>query len=90
MRVELRLFAVARQRTGLASIGLDLPDGATVADLRRALIAARPDLAPLVPSLLFAVDSEYADDDHPIPPGSELAAIPPVSGGSSPTEQHPR
>jgi molybdopterin converting factor small subunit len=31
------------------------------------------------------VAAEYADDDTEIPPGAEVAAIPPVSGGALPT-----
>lgn len=84
MRVEVRLFAVARQRAGQPSIAVDLPDGATVADLKRALAAGHPELAPLVPSLMIALDADYAPDDRPISPGAEVAAIPPVSGGAGP------
>jgi hypothetical protein len=33
--------------------------------------------------MMFAIDADYAgDDERPIPPGAEVAAIPPVSGGS--------
>lgn len=81
MRVVVQLFALARQRAGRSEVTLDLPDGATATDLRRALAQDHPALAPLAPSLLIAVDAEYAPDDHPIPPGAEIAAIPPVSGG---------
>lgn len=81
MLVELRLFALARDRVGQPTVTLDLPELATVADLKRALIERRPELAPLLPALRFAVDSAYADDDATIPAGAELAAIPPVSGG---------
>jgi molybdopterin converting factor subunit 1 len=82
VRVEVRLFAVARQRVGRPSLFLELPAGATVADLKRALAETHPELAPIVPSLLIAVDADYATDDGPVPPGAEVAAIPPVSGGS--------
>lgn len=81
MLVELRLFALARDRAGRPTLALDLPEPATVADLKRALVAAVPGLEALLPVLKFAVDSEYADDATPIRAGSELAAIPPVSGG---------
>lgn len=81
MRVELKLFAVARQRLGAGSIALELPEGATVADLKNSLVESQPALAPLLPNLLIAVDNEYAPDDRPIPAGAEVAAIPPVSGG---------
>jgi molybdopterin synthase catalytic subunit len=82
LRVDIRLFAVARQRAGRDSLGVDLAEGATVADLKRALADASPALAPIVPALLIAIDNEYAPDGSPIPPGARVAAIPPVSGGS--------
>lgn len=82
MRVDLHLFAMARQRAGRSPLTLDLPEPARVADLKAALARAVPDLAALLPSIRIAVDSEYADDDRAIHPGSELAAIPPVSGGA--------
>ncbi len=83
MQVVLKLFAIARQKVGQPSITLDLPDGSTVADLKRALAVSHPSLVPLLPNLLIAVANEYARDDLPISPGAEVAAIPPVSGGSS-------
>ncbi|MFO0956683.1 MAG: MoaD/ThiS family protein [Isosphaeraceae bacterium] len=81
MWVELRLFALARERVGRPVVLLELADTASVADLKRALAGAFPEILPLLPHLKFAVDADYADDDTPIPPGADLAAIPPVSGG---------
>jgi molybdopterin converting factor subunit 1 len=81
--VTVRLFALARQRAGRAEVSLELPEPATVADLRQALGAAFPDLAPLLPAVRIAVAAEYADDDQEIRPGVELAVIPPVSGGAT-------
>jgi molybdopterin converting factor subunit 1 len=80
--VTVRLFALARQRVGSAQVVLELADGSTVADLKRALAANHPEVAPLVPNLLIAVDSEYAEDSTQIAAGAEVAAIPPVSGGA--------
>jgi molybdopterin converting factor subunit 1 len=82
VRVTVRLFALARQKAGSAELALELPEGSTVAALKQALAADCPALAPMVPNLMIAVDSEYAEDDRVIPPGSEVAAIPPVSGGT--------
>ena len=81
MRIDVRLFAVARQRIGSATLAVDLPEHATVADLRRSLAESAPALADILPKLMIAVDSEYADDDRELSPGSEVAIIPPVSGG---------
>lgn len=77
MRVNVRLFAVLRERAGSESLEIDLYDGATVADAIRAL-------KPVAGEMPFrvAVNREYASDSTPITEGDELAAIPPVSGGA--------
>jgi molybdopterin converting factor small subunit len=90
VRVSVRLFALARQRAGRAEVVLDVPDPATVAALKSAMAAAYPELAPLIPQLMIAIDAEYAGDDaSPIPPGAEVAAIPPVSGGRPASDGFP-
>ena len=81
MRIRVRLFAVARQAAGRDSIDMDLPEGATIAEVRRQLGAAIPQLSKFAGQLMFAVNAEYADDRAPVPPGAEVACIPPVSGG---------
>jgi sulfur-carrier protein len=81
MSIELQLFARARDLAGRERVELELSDGATVAELRVALAAAVPALAPLVPHLHVAVDREYATDAVSIPAGAEVACFPPVSGG---------
>jgi MoaE-MoaD fusion protein len=78
VRVNVRLFAVLRERAGSESLEIDLDEGATVADAVRAL-------APVAGEMPFrvAVNREYANDSTPIAEGDELAAIPPVSGGAA-------
>lgn len=77
MRVKIRLFAVLRERAGAASLELDLPEGARVADA----LAAVDHLAGGVP-LVMAVNREYAKPDVELRAGDELALVPPVSGGA--------
>ncbi len=81
MRIVVKLFALAAQRAGTPTLTLNLTEPASVADLRQALAVASPTLAPLVPSLMIAVDRDYADDRYPLGPDSDVAAFPPVSGG---------
>lgn len=81
MRLTLQLFALARERAGRSFLELDVPEAATVAAVKAAAVEACPPLAPLMAHVRIAVNSEYADDSQTIPPGSEVAAIPPVSGG---------
>jgi molybdopterin converting factor subunit 1 len=79
--VSVRLFARARDLAGAESISVELPERATVADLRRQLAAAYPALAPLLARSALAVDDEFAGDFLPLKPGAEVALLPPVSGG---------
>jgi len=81
MNVNVRLFAVAKQLVGDDSISLDVDAGSTIGQLRTRLAAEYPDLAPLMPHVLFAVGSQYVSDDHAIYDETPIACIPPVSGG---------
>src|SRR5215210_2390466 len=80
VEVTVRLFAMLRERAGVPELTLELPDGACVRDaLASDPLAALADGIPLV----MAVNREYADAEHVLDPGDELALIPPVSGGST-------
>ncbi len=82
MKLRVKLFAVARQLAGRDEVEIELPgDSPHVADLRTALIAACPPLGDVARHLMIAVDTEYAADSTPIDADSEVAVIPPVSGG---------
>jgi len=81
VKVRVRLFAVAKQVAGRESVEIDLPEGASIAQLRDQLGARVPPLAGIVGQMMFAVDVQYANDQTPIPPGADVACIPPVSGG---------
>jgi molybdopterin synthase catalytic subunit/molybdopterin synthase sulfur carrier subunit len=81
MKLEVRLFARARDAAGAERITLELPAEARVQDLKSALASQCPPLASMAPSLLVAVDADYADEATLINPRSEIACFPPVSGG---------
>ena len=83
MLVRVRLFAIARERAGRPTIDVEITDAATIADLKMQIAALVPSLSSLLPAIRFSVDGVYAEDATPIPPGSDLAAIPPVSGGTA-------
>ncbi len=74
----MRLFAALRERAGVAERELELPDGASVADVWAEL----PELGTVPEGLLYALNREYVDPDRRLADGDELALIPPVSGGA--------
>ena len=79
--MKVLLFARARDLAGADAIDVELPPGATVADVRRVLGGRYPRLAPLVERSAFAVDDEFACDDVVIHANAVVALLPPVSGG---------
>jgi molybdopterin converting factor subunit 1 len=81
MTVRVQLFAVAKQLAGHEALDIEIPDGGTVGHLRSALAAQIPALTDALPRMMFAVNQEYATNETFIPPGAEVACIPPVSGG---------
>jgi molybdopterin converting factor subunit 1 len=81
MNVRVHLFARARDLAGADAVAVELPDGATVADLRRRLGEAHPRLAALLARSAFAVEDEFAGDGQVLHAGGEVALLPPVSGG---------
>ena len=81
MNVRVRLFAVARQAAGQEAVELVLPEGATVADVRRQLAAHVPSLSAMLSRMLFAVNARVAADQTIVPADADVACIPPVSGG---------
>ncbi len=82
MRVEVRLFGGLTERAGAARVTVELSDDATVADLRAAVAAAHPSLAPMLERVNVAVDLEVARDDRPLADTREIALLPPVAGGA--------
>ena len=81
MKISVQLFAVAKQLANRATVEVELSPEATVAELRKALVAEVPSLAGMAAQLRFAVNEEYAPDQAHIPPDGRVACIPPVSGG---------
>jgi molybdopterin synthase catalytic subunit len=75
--VAVRLFAGLRERAGTGGRELDLPAGATIADVWPAL-----DLGDEPPGLLYARNRGYVEAGEPLADGDEVALIPPVSGGA--------
>ena len=81
MTVTVRLFAGLRERAGWSRREID---AATVGD-----VWARLDLGEEPAGLLYAVNKEYAERDHALRDGDEVALIPPVSGGAFRLSEEP-
>ena len=80
-RVRVLFFGAARELAA-DELTLELPEGATAREAFERLLSDYPGLRRLGPSLLVAVNQEYARElDVGLEDGDELALFPPVSGG---------
>ena len=81
LKLSVLLFAAAREAAGVDSVELDVPESATLANVRSALLRSVPKLAMRTGTLLWAVNNEYASDDRVLQASDVVACFPPVSGG---------
>jgi MoaE-MoaD fusion protein len=78
VKVAVKLFAGLRERAGTGGRQVELPDGATVADVWPALGLGIEEPT----GLLYARNRAYVQADEALADGDEVALIPPVSGGA--------
>lgn len=81
MQVTVLFFAQARDHAGRGKETIEVSENARVADALALVRQRYPALEPLWPHLAIAVDGELAGADARVRPGSEIALLPPVSGG---------
>lgn len=79
--VRVLFFAAYRDLVGTSGLDVELPAGASVADLVAGIRGrGRPwDALPVEPAV--AVNRRYAALTAPLATGDEVAFIPPVAGG---------
>lgn len=81
--LQVRYFASLREALG-AHEQFDLPAGATLGELRDALVARSPRHADMLTrrrSVRAAVNQVLCGEDTVVPAGAEVAFFPPVTGG---------
>jgi molybdopterin converting factor small subunit len=81
MRVRAQFFAQLRDVTQASEKTVELPDGATVADLLAALYEQTPELRQWEKNILVGSGVEFVDRQHLLRPDEEIAIMPPVQGG---------
>ncbi|MFL5540748.1 MAG: MoaD/ThiS family protein [Longimicrobiaceae bacterium] len=81
MIVRSLFFAQYRDFAGADEMHVELPEGASVADLVVRLRAGANGLSRLPASPVVAVNMDYAPHTTALRDGDEVAFIPPVAGG---------
>jgi molybdopterin synthase catalytic subunit len=87
MRVRVLPFGVSKDWLGAAVAIVELPEGASVADLLERLRAGLPALLSaqehVLRGIAVSVNAEYATAGHVLSDGDEVGLLPPVSGGTA-------
>jgi molybdopterin synthase catalytic subunit len=82
MQINVRLFAGLRERAGVKSLAVTVPEGAAVADVIEAANRAAGGALSMSGKIMYALNREYVETTAEVHDGDELALIPPVSGGA--------
>lgn len=86
--LNIRLFATLRDRAGQDRIQISLDQPATVGEMLKAIEIKYPKLADSLPTVLIAVNKNFAFPETSLQENDEVALFPPVSGGAK-TFPHP-
>ncbi|MBA3544567.1 MAG: MoaD/ThiS family protein [Chthoniobacterales bacterium] len=81
MRITAQFFSQLKEIVGAAEREVDLPDGATVADLLAQLYRAHPALERWDRNLLVGAGVEFVGRDYLLQADEQIAIMPPVQGG---------
>lgn len=81
MKIQLRLFANARDLAGFGEQTVELEGSPSAGTVFEYLAELNPRFHDWRPSIRLAVNRRYVDDTHALQDGDEVAVIPPVSGG---------
>lgn len=79
MQIQIQYYSRLRDLNGPVSI--DVPEGATIADLLEILFRQDPKLAAWNKHLLIAAGTDWVQRDYVIRSGDTISLMPPVQGG---------
>lgn len=80
-RIDVKLFAVLRERIGRDVEPVDFEGPLTAGRVLDLLRARHPDHARVLDQCRVAVNRVFVGADQPVAPGDEVALIPPIAGG---------
>jgi molybdopterin converting factor subunit 1 len=81
--IKVLYFASLKQLTGVASEVIPLAEDPTVADLLATIERSHPAVRASLPTVVVAVNREFAERSRRLQAGDDVALFPPVSGGST-------
>ena len=81
MKVRAQFFAQLRDVAGVSEETVELPDGATTADLLAKIYERAPALRRWDRNILLGAGVEFVGRNYALQPDETIAIMPPVQGG---------
>jgi molybdopterin synthase catalytic subunit len=85
VRVKVLFFGQLRDVAGRSEDQIELPPDASVETVFRHYADRFPRLSELGPSVVVARNQQFTNASSPVSDGDEIAFLPPVSGGATPS-----
>ena len=82
MKIKVLYLGGSRLQTGSYEELLELPEHATIAQVRALISQLHPKLEPLLGSVRFSLNFEFASLEDTLHEGDEVGLLPPVQGGA--------
>ncbi|HTS78508.1 MAG TPA: molybdopterin converting factor subunit 1 [Bryobacteraceae bacterium] len=82
MRVHVLFFGVIREIVGLREDTIEVAPGARVESVLECYSNRHPRLREILPSVVIALNQQFAHPTATVADGDEVAFLPPVSGGA--------
>jgi molybdopterin converting factor small subunit len=81
VRIYVHLFGAAREKAGRNLLEVEVRPPATAGDVAAQILLHHTALGDLLRTAAIAVDRRFATLETPVTEGSEVALLPPLSGG---------
>jgi molybdopterin converting factor small subunit len=81
VKLRVQFYAQLRDLAGVASLDVDLADGAAVSDLLEKVYEEIPVLRAQDKNILVGAGLEFVDRKFKLKSGDEISVMPPVQGG---------
>ena len=81
MKVRVQFFSRLRELAGSFEMELEIPAGATAADVLAQVYSKTPALREWDKSILVASGVEFVERNYVVKDGDQISIMPPVQGG---------
>jgi molybdopterin converting factor small subunit len=80
-KITVNLFYHLKDKAGTNKVVTDLPENATIRDLKQVLIVKFPTLESHLDNILILIDQKIALDEDIIPEDCQVSFLTPIGGG---------